>query len=123
MVEQLETGLESTTSRIVVTINDKGPYVIVEDVVNVGAIAWSPDGSRLAFCEGTLVFVVDRDGRNRQPLYAGPGGPYPGACLDLAWSSDGSRLSFVQLEHASDPELANPSRVVLALEVKGAEKK
>lgn len=120
-IEQVTTGLESTISRIVVTTDQSAPKVIIQNAVNLGAIAWSPDGSRLAYCEGTLVHVVDRDGGNRQILYAGPGGPYPGACLELAWSSDGSQLSFIQLEHASELSLANPSRVVLTLEVKETE--
>jgi hypothetical protein len=120
-VERISTGLESTKSRIVVTTDNHGPRTIVDEVVNVGAISWSPDGDWLAFCEGTLVSVVNRNGGGRQLLYAGPGGPYPGACRELFWSVDGGELSFIQLEHAGDPSLANPSRIVLTLEEKEAE--
>jgi hypothetical protein len=49
--------------------------------------AWSPDGSKLAYDDGTNVHVVNADGRRfRSPVsFAG---------LDPSWSPDGSKIAF-----------------------------
>jgi hypothetical protein len=119
-VEATKTSVESTASRIVLRAHsrDSGTVVhervIKEDAVNVFGLAWAPDGSSLAFCEGALVSVAGWSG-DPQILHAGPGGPYPGACTDLSWSADRRQLRFIQVEHATDPSLANPARVTLEL--------
>jgi hypothetical protein len=120
-VSTARAGPESTVSRIVLRARSPSSdrllfeRVVEKEVVNLFDLAWAPDGSAIALCEGTLVSVVGWAG-DPQVLYAGPGGPYPGACAGLAWSEDGRRLQFVQFEHAADPALANPARVTLTLE-------
>lgn len=119
-VEATKTSVESTVSRIVLRarFRDSGAVVhervVKEDAVNVFALAWAPDGSSLAFCEGALVSVSGWNG-DPQILHAGPGGPFPGACTDLSWSADRTQLRFIQVEHATDPSRANPVRVTLQL--------
>ena len=54
-----------------------------------GGIAWSPDGSEIAY-SGDGIFVMDADGSNRRKLPTGsvaaPGG--------ISWSPDGTRVAF-----------------------------
>ncbi|MDX1503691.1 MAG: hypothetical protein R3325_15135 [Thermoanaerobaculia bacterium] len=59
------------------------------------SVAWSPDGSRLAFAavtesweEGYALFLVDRDGTNLRRLPTGP-------ALYPVFSPDGSRLAYM----------------------------
>jgi Tol biopolymer transport system component len=57
-----------------------------------GAVAWSPDGSQLAYIEGTTarrVHVVHADGQSDRVLDAGPA-DHP------TWSPDGTRLAYVK---------------------------
>ena len=59
---------------------------------NVGGLAWSPDGSRLAFvpAQGRAVWTMRADGSfpRRLPSSAGkPGSP--------TWSPDGQRIAFI----------------------------
>jgi hypothetical protein len=111
-VGRVGTGLESTSWEIRVT-GPGAPAGPVAEAVNLSGLAWSPDGSKLAYCEGAILRVVDRDGASRTTLESGPGGPYPGACFDLVW--DGDRLSFTRVATAERPELAAPERVTLEL--------
>lgn len=90
------------------------PAVKVAEAVNWGGLAWSPDGSKVAYSEGTLIHVVDHDARTRNVVYAGPGGPYPGTCFDLKWENPDT-LSFTELESASETDLAYPKRITLRL--------
>lgn len=113
-VQRLSTGLESTRYRISVA----GPgrrRLRIADVVNYAGLTWSPDGTKVAFSEGALVHVADHDGRTRQVIYQGPGGPYPGACFDLQWSNSGRTLSFIQVENRDQLDLSRPVRVVITL--------
>jgi hypothetical protein len=114
-VEQVQQGLESATYTIRVAGPGGGDGVTVARPVNLSDLAWSPEGSKLAYCEGTMLQVVDGDGRTSRRLHIGPGGPYPGGCFDLTWSDDGRRLSFIQVENVHRPELSNPVEVVLTL--------
>ena len=54
-----------------------------------GGLAWSPDGSQIAYSGGGI-FVMDADGSDRRVI---PNGPVqePGG---IAWSPDGTRIAF-----------------------------
>jgi dipeptidyl aminopeptidase/acylaminoacyl peptidase len=112
------TGLESRRSRIVIT----GPNrrrITIGAIVNYYGLAWSPDNTKIAFSEGAVVTIADSDGRTRQVIHTGPGGPYPGACFDLVWSEAGRTLSFTQVENAEQLDLSRPTRVVITLGTAG----
>ncbi len=114
----VSTGRESRTSRIVIN----GPNrrrVTIGPIVNLYGLAWSPDSSKIAFSEGAVVTIADRDGATRQVIHTGPGGPYPGACFDLVWSDAGRTLSFTQVENAEQLDLSRPTRVVITLGAAG----
>ncbi len=106
-------GLESTEHALMVA-RDGGPAKAIATAVNLGGLAWSPDGTRIAYSEGTVVHVVDADGGRPAVVYVGPGGPYPGACFNLTWHPDG-RLSFIEIESSFDERLANPKRITIHL--------
>jgi len=112
--QTVSVGRESRRSRIVIT----GPNrrrITIGPIVNYYGLAWSPDGSKIAFSEGAVVTIADSDGQSRQVIHTGPGGPYPGACFDLAWSAAGRTLSFTQVENAEQLDLSRPTRVVITL--------
>jgi Tol biopolymer transport system component len=83
-----------------------GVYVIDADGSNVRVLldqssepglAWSPDGTRLAYAdESWAVWVASMDGSAPTEI----GGPLPSSCgeflceEDLTWSPDGSRIAF-----------------------------
>jgi hypothetical protein len=114
-VVRVGTGVESSTHRIIVSSPDRRQGVAVADVTNLSGLIWSPDGSKIAFCEGAILHVADADGRTQRALHVGPGGPYPGACFDIAWTGRGDEIAFVEVQNASDPELGNPVRVTVKL--------
>lgn len=107
-------GLESARYRLELSAAGGAP-VVVGEVINPFGLAWSPDGSWLAFSEGAVVEAVAAAGGAPVELFAGAGGPYPGAAFDLAWSPDGAELSFTLVFHAGDQTLADPRRVTLSL--------
>jgi Tol biopolymer transport system component len=108
-------GLESLRYGIYVSDTTERERIKIAEVVNYYGLAWSPDGTKIAFSEGTIVYIADSDGMTKQAVHVGPGGPYPGACFNLTWSEGGQKLSFVQVENARDADLANPSKVVITL--------
>jgi TolB protein len=60
-----------------------------------GDLAWSPDGTRIAFDlaeadESSDVYVADADGSNRVALTTDPGADFA-----PVWSRDGTRIAFV----------------------------
>jgi Tol biopolymer transport system component len=116
--ERVQAGLESFQYAIHINTIGTEETVRIAEVVNCFGLAWSPDGSKIAFSEGTIVHIADSDGQSRQVIYVGPGGPYPGASFDLKWSEDGQRVSFVQVENARNADLANPKTVTITLGVK-----
>lgn len=112
---QKETGIESIAFQIYVTRIKTREKIFIAEAVNCFGLGWSPDSSKIVFSEGTLVHLADSDGATRQMIYAGPGGPYPGACFDYVWSQDGRRLAFIQVENVHDRTLAHPQRITLFL--------
>jgi hypothetical protein len=117
-VERLRSGIESQVYAVSVSTLGEASGIKIAEVVNFFGLCWSPGGSKIAFSEGTMVHIADSDGHTKHTIYSGPGGPYPGASFDLRWSDDGRQLSFLQVEHAQDPELANPSFVTITLGTK-----
>lgn len=84
--------------------------------VPLGELAWSPDGSKIAFARGIAnpgaqpLFVVDSDGTTAEPLQISPHGGHP------SWSPDSTRIAFwfsnqVYLKNAdgSGPEAPLPN--------------
>ena len=74
---------DGSGSRVV--LRDHG---VMHDTAFPGGLAWSPDGSRLAFGLGYIpyrVYVVGADGSGLTPIAVGA---HP------QWSPDGSRISF-----------------------------
>lgn len=114
-VERLRSGIESQVYVVSLSTIGKESEIEIAEVVNFFGLCWSPDSSKIAFSEGTMVHIADRDGQTKCTIYSGPGGPYPGASFDLRWSDNGRQLSFFQVEHAQDSELANPSLVTIIL--------
>ena len=117
-VERLRSGIESQVYGLSVSTIGEASGIKIAEVVNFFGLCWSPGGSKIAFSEGTMVHIADSDGQTKSTIYSGPGGPYPGASFDLRWFDDGRQLSFLQVEHAQDPELANPSFVTIILGIK-----
>jgi hypothetical protein len=114
-VERLRSGIESQVYVLSVFLIGEASGIKIAEVVNFFGLCWSPGGSKIAFSEGTMVHIADSDGQTKSTIYSGPGGPYPGAAFDLKWFDDGRQLSFLQVEHAQDSELANPSFVTIIL--------
>jgi Tol biopolymer transport system component len=58
----------------------------------VGALAWSPDGTLIAYVQGQQIFVTSADGSERRPLFPVPDTPsYPST---PSWSPNGSRVVY-----------------------------
>ena len=114
-VKKMRTGIESQVYMVSISETDNKHEIKIHEVVNFYGLCWSPDGSKIAFSEGTIVHIADSDGKTRQAIYIGPGGPYPGASFNLRWSENGRQLSFMQVENVQDFELANPSLVTITL--------
>ena len=56
--------------------------------VDPGGMAWSPDGTRIAFSVNGMLEVMNADGSNVHPLGSGTSGKQPG------WSPDGKEIVF-----------------------------
>ncbi|MHB8637446.1 MAG: TolB family protein [Fimbriimonadaceae bacterium] len=68
---------------------------------------WSPDGSKIAFWQGTSLFVVNADGSNTQQLYTLPSGNNNGTtagyqAAGVTWSSDSSMVYFMDFAQLSN---------------------
>jgi hypothetical protein len=113
-LEPIGTGLESRRDRLVIT--GAGPLsTTIAEVINFFGLAWSPDGQKVAYCEGAVLHIADAAGATTQILHQGRGGRYPGACFDLAWSNDGRTLSLTEVENAEQLDISNPVRLTITL--------
>jgi Tol biopolymer transport system component len=54
-------------------------------------VSWSPEGSRLAFVDGTQIYLIDADGSHRTQLTHLGGGE---AAEQPTWSPDGTQIAF-----------------------------
>lgn len=96
-------GTEIAFIRADTTTNSAGVFVMKADGTGIqelqsfdfgpdpprpGGVAWSPDGSRLAFSLGGVLEVMNADGSNEQLLGNAVSGDEP------AWSPDGSQVVF-----------------------------
>lgn len=109
--------------RGLVTIDPStGEATPVADHVHVDAIAWSPDGERLAYATSSMVYVADlATGRSTRAV----DGLF-GSVVNMAWSPDGTRLvlgdSFADGRivvadlTGSDPLTGSEPRVIVDLE-------
>lgn len=82
--------------------------------------ATSPDGGKIAWCDGGTVYVADTGGtgRTQTQVHTVPGSARGRDCFKVRWLSD-DKLRFVQIE--SDDTLSQPMTVTLTLGVGGDE--
>ncbi|WP_022927300.1 WD40 repeat domain-containing protein [Patulibacter americanus] len=79
--------LASTGQDGVVLLGDAG-RVVLEGRGWPQALAWRPDGRRLAVARGRQVHLLDQDGAT-----VGTSKPFPATVSSLAWSTRGGRLA------------------------------
>jgi Tol biopolymer transport system component len=78
--------------------------VLVDDFDPLG-VAWSPDGTRLAFADGSAaqmvrIFVAPMDGAAQAEIVVPIAGCAFNYNCDLTWSPDGSQIAFHTLNRA-----------------------
>lgn len=62
-------------------------------------LAWSPDGTRLAYATLGRIYIDRRDGSGRHVLATGTAGPD----LSPSWSADGAGIAFATRPRPGDP--------------------
>ena len=83
----LSTGADRARNRLGIAEVSTARTRWLDDVPDPAGIAWSPDGSALAICAGSGVWVADADGGGIRQVAAGP-------ATEAAWSPDGGKLAF-----------------------------
>lgn len=93
--------VEDGRGRIVISrLDGMGRFVVTPDERRYGALAWSPQGDKLAFAEvkdeaHAEIWIADADGSGRLHVYSyGLEFSDPSIMLSIAWSPDGRRLVF-----------------------------
>jgi Tol biopolymer transport system component len=88
-----------------------------------GSVAWSPDGTRIAFPGGDCVAVSDdcltvgnvaSGTEEAVAAYGGGGQIFSGFAVVPAWRPDGQRLSWTAAQDGADPATTQPVHVVEA---------
>ncbi len=87
------------------TVTEGGIFTIVIDTLEVAEIVtskivkvdewtprWSPDGRKIAFCNGEGVYIINTDGTGLKKIT--PDGPRLGAYSTPCWSSDGEKIMY-----------------------------
>jgi Tol biopolymer transport system component len=82
--------------------------------VTPSRMAWSPDGSRIAYAAGCRIWSIAPDGSDRTVIGD------PGACTvrpdRLTWSPDGRELAFYEIAPATSQTFAEATLTILTLE-------
>jgi Tol biopolymer transport system component len=95
------------------------------------AVAWSPDGARVAFrggeCEGVYdaclsVGTVATGGERTIAAYGGGGIDYSGFAVIPSWRSDGAKLAWTAYQQGGTPAECEPVHIVEYDTVSGAKR-
>jgi Tol biopolymer transport system component len=95
------------------------------------AVAWSPDGTRVAFrggdCEGVYdaclsVGTVATGGERTIAAYGGGGIDYSGFAVIPSWRADGAKLAWTAFQQGGTPAECEPVHVVEYDTVSGAKR-
>ena len=63
---------------------------------------YSPDSSKVVYCEGKKLYIADADGKTSRLLYESTEDADVTACFGLQWAPDGRELSFTQASASPD---------------------
>ena len=64
--ERVRAGIESQVFIVSVSNVDDKSEIKIAEVVNFFGLCWSPDGSKIAYSEGTMVHIADSDGKTKR---------------------------------------------------------
>jgi TolB protein len=102
-----------------VTVTESGG--LNERLRSDSAVAWSPDGTRVAFrggdCEGVYdaclsVGTVATGGERTIAAYGGGGIDYSGFAVIPSWRSDGAKLAWTAFQQGAGPAESEPVHLV-----------
>ncbi|HEX2048337.1 MAG TPA: hypothetical protein VHF27_11260 [Acidimicrobiales bacterium] len=88
------TGPEDRVPKIYVMNEDGSGQTMIAETTQASHLAWSPDGTMLAFDDVGGIYVVSADGTGERRLSTGPGRDQT-----PAWSPDGTRIAVRSLEN------------------------